>query len=136
MFLRKNNLAGRRDDFLFRAAQMFPARHRSAYGMVILFLAILGVGYIAFRSSTIFLVPALTLEEPSDGVTSHSSLVAIRGLTDAKTLVRINEYETYSNEDGKFAVELPFAKGFNIIDIRVKNRVGKEAKVVRHVVVE
>ncbi len=113
-----------------------PPRHKSGYFMSVIFFLLLVGGYIVFRSSTIFTNPRLAIDEPKEGALIQGQFVMIRGTTDPKTRMTVNNYETFSNDDGKFDLALPFPKGYNIVDIRVKNRIGKEAQVVRHIVVE
>jgi|GEM_PF-2995332 len=127
----------RQPDYLFRdGASRYPARHKSAAVMIAFFVGILGVGYILFHSSTIFAVPDLNVFEPSDGALVRADSVAISGETDPKSRVQINGFEVFSDDAGAFRLELPLRRGMHILDIRVKNRIGKEAKVVRHIVVE
>ncbi|MEK7576899.1 MAG: hypothetical protein AAB482_04385 [Patescibacteria group bacterium] len=131
MFLKKNE-----HDILFAVPKAYPKRHKSAYLMATIFLIILGVGYISFRTSAIFIVPELIVGEPADGAAIHDESVKVRGTTESKARLTVNGYEAYSNEQGAFELLLPFQKGFHTIDVRVKNRIGKESRVVRHIVVE
>ncbi|MSR76191.1 MAG: hypothetical protein EXS68_01195 [Candidatus Ryanbacteria bacterium] len=127
----------RQPDYLFRdGASRYPARHKSAVVMIAFFIGILGVGYILFHSSTIFAVPDLYVTEPADGALVRADKVMIAGETDPKSRVEVNGYEVFSDDNGDFRVELPLQRGIHILDIRVKNRIGKEAKVVRHIIVE
>ncbi|MEK7151010.1 MAG: hypothetical protein AAB783_02315 [Patescibacteria group bacterium] len=131
MSLRKNE-----QEILFSIPRAYPRRHKSAYLMAIFFLLVLGVGYISFRTSAIFIVPELIVGEPTDGATVRDESVKVRGTTESKARLTVNGYEAYSNEQGIFELSLPFQKGFHTIDVRVKNRIGKESRVVRHIVVE
>jgi hypothetical protein len=123
-------------DILFARRPPYPLRHRSVYVMIFFFLLIIMGGYIFFKSSTLFAVPALTLETPSDGAYIQKTEVLFRGVTEAKTKVSINGYEVMSNDHGAFEVSLPFQHGFHTIDIRARNRLGREARIVHHIVVE
>jgi len=127
----------RQPDYLFRdGASRYPVRHKSAAVMVTFFIGILAVGYSIFHSSSIFAVPDLYLTEPADGAIIHAERVAVSGETEPKSRLEINGYEIFSDDDGAFHVELPLHAGIQILDIRVKNRIGKEARVVRRIVVE
>ena len=124
--------------FLYRSKSYhaYPKRHRGTAIMALLFISVLGFGYIGYRSSSIFLVPDLTVTEPQHGSLIQGKSVQIQGETEPGMRVTINGYEVLSEDSGDFAVELPVQKGFHILDIRVKNRVGKESKIVRHITVE
>ena len=127
----------RQPDYFFHdGVARYPMRHKSAIVMVAFFVSILGLGYILFHSSTILAMPDLYVSEPADGAIARAGLVAIAGETDPKSRVEINGYEIFSDDGGSFRVELPLRAGLHILDIRVKNRIGKETKVVRHIIVE
>lgn len=104
--------------------------------MALSFVAIVGVGYILFRTSAVFITPELIVREPSDGAQIYADTIKISGITESKVRLTVNGYETYSDDNGLFELALPFQKGFQTIDVRVKNRIGKESRVVRHIVVE
>ncbi|KKU52805.1 MAG: hypothetical protein UX74_C0008G0003 [Parcubacteria group bacterium GW2011_GWA2_47_10b] len=104
--------------------------------MVFSFLAIIISGYIFFQSSSIFTTPDLAIETPPDGALIQGNRVLVQGMTVPSAKVTINGYETFSDEAGFFNISLPFQRGFHIIDIRVVNRVGNEARAVRRIVVE
>ena len=120
--------------FVIRSA--YPKRHRGTYVMSIIFFSILAVGYIGFRTSSIFATPEIDLESPPDGARISGSSVQIRGNTEPKVRLTVNGYESYSDPEGRFDLQLPFQPGFHIVDVRVINRIGREAKVVRRIVVE
>ncbi len=127
----------RQPDYLFRdGASGYPARHKSAVVMIVFFAGIVCVGYILFHSASIFAMPDLYVAEPIDGALMRAGKIAISGETDPKSRVEVNGYEVLSDDSGDFRVELPLRSGTHILDIRVKNRIGKEAKVVRHIIVE
>ncbi len=125
-----------RGDMMFRMPQNYPRRHKSTLLMTLVFLAIVASGYILFRSSAIIAGPALSLDEPADGSLIRANSVVIKGKTDAKSRVTVNNFEVFSDDKGRFSVDLPMQKGFHILDVRVKNRIGKETKIVHRIVVE
>lgn len=122
--------------FMLWQTTSYPRRHKSAFFMTTVFCLILVSGYIIFRTSTLFRALGINVTQPIEGELIHGDAVAVKGLTDPHSRLTINGYEAFSGDDGVFDVELPMQKGFNILDIRVQNRLGKEARVVRRVVVE
>lgn len=127
----------RSKDILFtRPRDNYNAGHRGFFTMATLFLFVLAAGYIILKSSPIFLFPRLVVDEPIHGAHIAGNLVGIKGVTDPMTRVTINGFEVYSDEDGKFDLKLPFPKGFQILDVRVANKVGRESRVVHHVIVD
>lgn len=105
--------------------------------MALLFFSIIGGGYIFLRSTTFFARPDLIVFTPEHGaMIGGGGEVKITGDTIPKTLITINGYETFSDETGSFEELIPFQKGFHVLDIRVKNRVGKETRVVKHIIVQ
>ena len=130
-------LKTREPDMLFRASSVeYPKRHKNPAFMAVAFLVLVGSGYILFHSSSIFVTPELEVAEPEDGARIVGGEVEIYGVTEPKTRVTINGFEILSDEEGLFALSLPLQPGFQILDVRVKNRVGMEAKVVRRIVME
>jgi len=121
---------------IFRAPSAYSRRHRSIFFMGAIFCLILASGYIAFRTSSLFRALGIDVEKPIEGELIQGDAVSIQGSTEPNSRLTINGYEAFSGEDGRFDLELPMQKGFNILDIRAKNRLGKEARVVRRVVVE
>lgn|SRR3989344_297336 len=131
------SLKPREPDMLFRQARVeYPARHKNPAFMAIAFLILVGSGYILFHSSSIFITPELNVYGPEDGARISGGTVEIYGATEPKTRVTINGFEVLSDDTGSFTALLPLEPGFQVLDVRVKNRVGMEAKVVRHIVVE
>lgn len=127
----------RGEDILFRAPSVqYPPRHKNPAFMAVAFLVLVASGYILLHSSSIFATPELVVEEPEDGAHVAMGEIEVYGSTEPKTRVSINGYEVLSDDDGLFMASLSFQRGYQILDIRVKNRVGKEAKVVRRIVVE
>lgn len=127
----------REPDILFCAPNVdYPPRHKNPAFMAIAFFVIVGSGYILLNSSSIFMTPRLEVDRPQDGAHVSGFEVDVKGTTDPKARVTINSYEVLSDEKGSFAVTLPLQQGYHILDVRVKNRVGRESKVVRRIVVE
>jgi hypothetical protein len=122
-------------EFLLRAP-IYPPRHRSVPFMAVSFLTIVLVGYIIFQSSSIFETPDLVVSTPHDGALLQGSIIEIKGTTIPNVKVFINGFEVFSDDSGKFQISLPFTQGFHIIVIKVTNRIGNEASVVRRIVVE
>ncbi|HEY4477434.1 MAG TPA: hypothetical protein VJB56_02295 [Candidatus Paceibacterota bacterium] len=131
MLLDKND-----STLMFRKSSAYPRRHRSVFFMAATFCLILAGGYIAFRTSSLFRALGIDIEKPVEGEFVRGDAVSIRGSTEPNSRLTINGYEAFSGDDGRFDLELPMQKGFNILDIRAKNRLGKEARIVRRVVVE
>ena len=104
--------------------------------MALLFFILIASVYITLRSVPFFSRPTLVVEEPADGARISGGRVSFRGLTQPEMRLTVNGYEIYSDSEGRFAFSLPFMRGFHILDMRVKNRLGREAKVVRRIMME
>jgi len=121
---------------MFKSPMNFPRRHKGTYVMSVFFVFIMVLGYIGYRTSSLYRVPDLSLDEPQDGALLRGTMVAIRGKTEPSSQMTINDYSIFSDKSGKFSVELPFQKGYHVLDVRVHNRLGKETRISRHIVVE
>ncbi|MEK7643344.1 MAG: hypothetical protein AAB372_02755 [Patescibacteria group bacterium] len=129
-------MVSNKNDISFAVSRSYPPRHKGVYVMSVLFFLMLGGGYIAFRSSSVFIAPTLELIEPQDGAKIGAQEILVSGLAEPKARIMINGMEAFSGDDGQFAVTVPVQEGYHIIDVRTKNRVGKEARVVRRIIVQ
>ncbi len=126
----------RTTDIVFKTPMALPGRHKGAYVMTIFFIFILVLGYIGYRTSSLYRAPGISLDEPKEGALLKGATIAIYGKTEPDSHMTINDYAAFSDKNGKFSIELPLQKGYHLLDIRVRNKLGKEARVSRHIVIQ
>jgi cytoskeletal protein RodZ len=79
--------------------------------------------YLEFRSFVS--EPRLTILAPADGDTVEETEAVVRGETDPRAVVRINDEEVVVDEHGSFSETLSLDSGLNVIGISSTNRFGK-----------
>lgn len=129
-------LSNTTNDTFFQPTSQYPRRHRGVYIMSMLLITLFAGGYILFRAAGMYRPPEIMIDEPKDGALLSNRMVIIKGSTDPNSELSINNYQAFSDTEGNFIAELPFLSGFNIIDVRAKNRLGREGRVVLRVVVK
>lgn len=98
---------------------------------LLLFILIFGVQFVYFVAS-----PAITISEPSDRAVFDSPLVHIKGNTERESQLTVNGREITIDGSGNFDEEIELGAGLNTLEFLVKDRFGKESKVVRYILVK
>lgn len=94
------------------------------------------LGYFFYQTRDLFLEPRLRVTVPLDGDTIQGSKVLISGIVGRGLELTINGARAYSGEAGDFSEELLLSSGVHTIEIKARDRFGKESEVVRHIVVK
>lgn len=91
---------------------------------VILILGFLG--YIIFEVNQFAKPPILSIATPtSEGIVKTDKII-VSGTTDSGSELYINNNLIALKEDGSFSQEIKLAAGLNLIEVKAKNRLGKE----------
>jgi len=88
-------------------------------------LALLGV-YFFYQSRIFLLGPQLSVEYPLSGQTLKNSLLLIKGQALNASSVLINGQQVLCDSMGNFSRKLLLAQGYNIIEITVRDKFGRE----------
>ncbi|MBI3952641.1 MAG: DUF4115 domain-containing protein [Candidatus Doudnabacteria bacterium] len=87
--------------------------------------------YVGSQVRSVLAPPLLELNDPaSDGTVSGNSLV-VAGRAEIGADVTINSQSVLTDKNGVFNENLILSNGLNIIEIRAKNKFGKENKIIR-----
>ena len=105
-------------------------------GGVVGLCVIVFLGYFFYQTRNLFLEPRLRVIAPLDGDTIKGSKVLISGIVGRGLELTINGARAYSGEAGDFSEELLLSSGVHTIEVKVRDRFGKESEVVRHIVVK
>lgn len=105
-----------------------PRRLAWVFGSIALiaFLILLGMQLAHFTGA-----PRLVLEEPRDQFAADQPMVRVRGTTEKESQLTVNGREIIIDGVGYFHTEIQLQPGFNELEFIVKNRFGKETKVIR-----
>lgn len=91
---------------------------------VVLILGFLG--YIIFEINQFAKPPLLSISTPTlEGIVKTDKVI-VSGITDPGSELYINNNLIALKEDGSFSQEIKLAAGLNLIEVKAKNRLGKE----------
>lgn len=99
-----------------------------------LLTVILGYGYLKTRD--LFRGVKLTVETLEDGQTINNPLLLLKGSAKKAVYLSINDREIFLTLDADFQDSLLLLPGYNIIEIKTRDRFGKEKKKVYRVILE
>lgn len=99
-------------------------------------LLLLFGGYIVYQAQDWIVGPELVVLRPNDGETFTTSVVLVEGTSTRSIELTINGIKVYSDGAGNFSHELLLAEGIHTLEIVAKNRLGKEKKVTRQIVIK
>ena len=92
-------------------------------------------GYIIYQYRSFAGAPILILDQPQADLTVSDPLLNVVGRTDPDAAVFLNGQEISTGERGTFSAHITLAEGVNTLNFIAKNKLGKENKVTRTVVV-
>ena len=93
------------------------------------------LGYIIYQYRSFAGAPILIIDQPAIDLTTSDPLLNIVGRTDPDAEVFLNGQQVTTGERGTFSTHVTLAEGVNILNFVAKNKLGKERRVTRTVVV-
>ena len=103
---------------------------RAVYLLVAVFLLLGGFLFYQYRSA--FIDPALNVTSPKEGAVT-SLQVMVQGKTDPSAAVMVNNSPAAVGENGEFSKRVTLFPGRETIEVRSKNRFGREAVIERRI---
>jgi hypothetical protein len=97
-------------------------------------IAVLGV--VFYNTKDIFFGSSFSIVAVSDGATVQNSFLPISGNAKNATEVDINGRTIALDKKGLFSDGIVLSPGYNIVEIKQRDRFGKEQKKVLHLVAE
>lgn len=95
---------------------------------------VLGLALVIYMRGSAFLgKPTVTLNDFEDNMSVSTSTFTVRGWSDPKNRLTINEEVIYPEESGTFEKEFTLNPGFNTFRIKAHGILGKELEIVRQV---
>jgi len=80
--------------------------------------------------------PKLVVTSPESDIITTQKEVVLSGSTQTDNKVMINENEAFVDSNGSFSETLPLQPGINTIEIKAINRLNKETKIIRRIILE
>jgi hypothetical protein len=103
---------------------------------IILILIFLFVIYGLFKAENFLSGPKIVIEAPKNGQTFTVSAVEIEGQAKNISLFYLNGRQIFTDKDGKFKESLLLARGYNIIELKAKDKFNREVKEIRELVLK
>lgn len=113
----------------------FRVRGMSRGWTVAAFVAVACLMFGGYNAYGIFAAPELTITVPaSDNSTVAQETILLQGKTDPAYVVTVNGSEVYVGQGGLFQKEIRLQEGVNTVEFTARKFLGKETRVVRHIV--
>jgi len=100
--------------------------------VIVLTGAVFGYGY--YRTKDFLEGPILGIKAPKDGEMFASPLIEVRGISRNLSFLNLDGRKIYTDKDGIWGEKLLLQRGVNIIEVRAKDRFGRENKQMLQVV--
>jgi len=101
--------------------------------LIIGFIFVPFLGYLAFQLKNFFSPPPLVIETPLENEQIKEKSVAIKGKTEKDASVYVNDKLINIDEEGGFSYQLKLFPGENMIIITAVNRRGKQTSISRRI---
>ncbi len=109
-----------------------PITRAIAAGFTAIAIAVVWFGYAAYGT---FISPQITVTVPmTDGSIVAQPVILLQGTTDPAYTTTVNGSEVYVTPDGTFQKELQLQEGTNVVEFAVRKFLGRETKIVRHII--
>lgn len=92
--------------------------------------------YIGWQVKILAAPPKLEITNPPDNATFETDSIDVEGKTDEGADIFINSVQVGGGPEGEFKERVSLQNGVNTITVTAKNRMGKEVKLTRNVVVK
>ena len=92
--------------------------------------------YIGWQVKILAAPPKLEITNPSDNATLETDAIYVEGKTDEGADIYINNVQVGGGPEGEFKERVSLQNGVNTITVIAKNKMGKEVKLTRNVVVK
>lgn len=103
----------------------------------IIILIIMGsLLYLGVRIRDSIAPPPLALSWPPEKFVTEATRLTVQGVTTPETAVFVNEQPVVTAADGAFSHEITMIPGVNTITVRAQKRYGRDADVVRQILVK
>ena len=91
----------------------------------IIFFSLFAI-YGLFEVAKVALGPSLTITSPKDIDTVSNALIDVSGRAVRAAYLTINDRQIFADPNGAFSDKLLLLPGYNIIEVKVKDKFGKE----------
>lgn len=105
-----------------------------AISTIVLVLAFFSYLFYQYKSYTD--APTLVVENPKEDITLSGDIIEVSGKTDRDSQVFLNSQKLVVDASGNFSTKIGLAEGINVLNFLAVNKLGKESKISKNVVVK
>ena len=92
--------------------------------------------FLGFRVRAIIAPPQLIITNPEPGQVIDNTRVEVIGSTESEVRIFVNNQEVFGDNNGAFSEIINLKQGINTIIVTAKKRYGRDAEVIRQVLVK
>lgn len=97
---------------------------------VVVIVCVAITGYACYEARNLVRGPILSVEAPTNGMTTEQPLVEVYGTARNITAITLNDRPITTDEHGVFKEEITLSPGYNITEITGRDRFGREKKIL------
>jgi hypothetical protein len=123
-------------EFKPKARQYRPRINLTPKHLVLTASIVLSLGaliYIASQVRSVMGAPLLEIIEPISDITIAGNSTVVADRAEIGATVTINNQAVLSDKNGQFTENLILSPGLNVIEVKAKNKFGRESSVVRKI---
>lgn len=94
--------------------------------LVIALVVILILGYSILKVKNLAIGPEITLYSPTDGASTKTDLVNIKGKAERISQIFLNGKKIYTDEAGNFNEQYLLASGYNLLEVSANDQFGRQ----------
>ncbi len=102
----------------------------------VIFLTLFFFVYLFFQYLYFTNAPGLTITEPIRDFKTAENITSVSGHTNKDATLKINGQAINLTEEGSFSTVITLLDGVNILNFAAKNKLGKETRVARTIILE
>jgi hypothetical protein len=95
---------------------------------ILALLALVLAAYILFQARFLILGPRVWIDSPADGAVVAEPVATISGRAENAAWISLNGNQIYTDQEGLWSEKLPLSEGPSIMEVRVRDRFGREAE--------
>lgn len=103
---------------------------------IILICILIFVIYGLFKAGSFLTGPKVVIETPQNGRIFSSSDVEVRGWAKNVSLLYLNGRQIFTDQKGNFKETVLLARGYNIVELKAKDKFGREIRELRELVLK
>ena len=103
---------------------------------IILILIFLFAVYGLIKAENFLLGPKIAINTPGDGQVFTASDIEINGQANNISLLYLNGRQIFTDKDGNFKEIILLARGYNIVELKAKDKFNREIRELRELVLK